>query len=160
IKQITNREQSDEKILEIANFRGIEQTNYDFNVIVIPGDNLEIRFQFNQNVYDKINVEQISSHFYNFVKQVVLNPDISLEKLSLISVEEKTKILTDFNDTKTDYPSAKTIQELFEEQVELVPNQIAVIYKGQQLTYKKLNERANKLARMLKSEGIGSDQLV
>src|SRR5699024_6652021 len=67
---------------------------------------------------------------------------------------------TDFNDTKTDYPSAKTIQELFEEQVELVPNQIAVIYKGQQLTYKKLNERANKLARMLKSEGIGSDQLV
>ncbi|MEH7653431.1 non-ribosomal peptide synthetase, partial [Bacillus safensis] len=160
ISQLTKREISNEKTLNVANLRGIEQTNYDFNIVVIPGNELEFIFQFNQNVYDERNVEQISSHFSNLVQQVVLTPDIPLEKLSVISIDEKNKILTDFNDTKTDYPRTKTIQELFEEQVELVPNQIAVSYKDQQLTYKDLNERANKLARMLKAEGVGPDRLV
>src|SRR5699024_3137847 len=52
------------------------------------------------------------------------------------------------------------IQELFEEQVELMPDRIALVYEDQQLTYRELNKQANQLARTLRIEGIGPDQMV
>ncbi|MCM3007886.1 amino acid adenylation domain-containing protein [Bacillus subtilis] len=160
IKQEMDSDQSNETKLKVANFRGEEQTNYDFNFIVIPGNNIEVRFQYNANVYDRLNVKQIGNHLTHLMNQVVLNPDVLLERLSVTTEEETTKILTTFNDTKTEYPRDKTIQELFEEQAERTPDQIAVVYEGQQLTYGELNKQANQLARTLQTEGVEPDQLV
>lgn len=54
----------------------------------------------------------------------------------------------------------KSICQLFEEQVERTPDQIAVVFEEQQLTYGELNERANRLARTLRAEGVQPDQPV
>ncbi|SPY15923.1 bacitracin synthetase 1 [Paenibacillus polymyxa] len=43
---------------------------------------------------------------------------------------------------------------------QLVPDHVAVVYEEQQLTYRKLNERANQLARKLRKEGIGRESIV
>ena len=64
------------------------------------------------------------------------------------------------NNTNTAYPEDKTIHQLFEEQVEKTPNNIAVVYEDQELTYQQLNERANQLAHHLRSLGVGPDTLV
>ncbi|WP_243236371.1 MULTISPECIES: AMP-binding protein, partial [Paenibacillus] len=47
-----------------------------------------------------------------------------------------------------------------EEQAQLVPDHVAVVYEGRQLTYRELNERANQLARRLRNEGIGRESIV
>ncbi|PGA49003.1 AMP-binding protein, partial [Bacillus pseudomycoides] len=52
------------------------------------------------------------------------------------------------------------IHELFEEQVELTPEQIAVVFGKQKLTYKQLNQRSNQLARTLRAKGVTENQLV
>ncbi|MFJ7185387.1 amino acid adenylation domain-containing protein, partial [Lysinibacillus xylanilyticus] len=62
--------------------------------------------------------------------------------------------------TQTDYPKDKTIHQLFEEQVERTPNEIAVVWEGQSLTYKELNEKANQLARAIQSKGITKNSIV
>ncbi|WP_326225819.1 amino acid adenylation domain-containing protein, partial [Bacillus subtilis] len=80
--------------------------------------------------------------------------------ISLIGEKEITQILEEFNDTKTEYPKGKTIQKLFEEQAERMPDQLAVVCEGQQLTYGELSKRANQLARTLQIEGVEPDQLV
>ncbi|MCF2715846.1 AMP-binding protein [Paenibacillus sp. UKAQ_18] len=49
---------------------------------------------------------------------------------------------------------------LVEEHAQLVPDHVAVVYEEQQLTYRKLNERANQLARRLRNEGIGRESMV
>src|SRR5690606_9093 len=61
------------------------------------------------------------------------------------------------NDTKTDYAKGKCIHELFETQVKATPNNIAVVYDDQKLTYEQLNQKANQLAHYLISLGVGSD---
>lgn len=53
-----------------------------------------------------------------------------------------------------------TFIDLFENQVGLTPNNIAVIFADRQLTYKELNSRANQLANYLKLKGISNDMLV
>lgn len=73
---------------------------------------------------------------------------------------EKHQLLITFNDTEADYPQNKTIQQLFEEQAERTPDHIAIAFKNRQLTYRELNERANRLAHSLRSRGIHPNDVV
>ena len=61
---------------------------------------------------------------------------------------------------KVAYPEDKTIHQLFEEQVEKTPDNVAAVYEDEQLTYWELNERANQLAHYLRARGVGPDTLV
>src|SRR5208282_1763604 len=74
-------------------------------------------------------------------------------------------LLVEFNDTKTDYPKDKCLHQLFEEQVQRTPDNVAVAFEGQQLrdhasacgtvlTYAQLNARANQLAHHLQALGV------
>ncbi|ASZ61283.1 hypothetical protein CLD04_08935 [Bacillus subtilis] len=151
---------SDKTKLKITNFRGDEHTNYDFNVLVMPGREMQVHLQYNANVYSRVGVEQIKDHLIHLMNQVVQNPNMLIEDLQLITKEEEQQILQDFNDTKAEYPRNKTIHQLFEEQAERVPDKVAVVFEDKQLTYRGLNERANRLARTLRNEGVEADQLV
>jgi amino acid adenylation domain-containing protein len=66
----------------------------------------------------------------------------------------------EWNDTVADYPQDQCIHHLFEEQVERVPDAIAVIFEDKQLTYRQLNSRSNQLAHHLQKLGVGSEVLV
>lgn len=66
----------------------------------------------------------------------------------------------DYNQTAAEYPREKTIHQLFEEQANRTPDQVAVVYEENQLTYRELNEKANQIARTLQSEGVHPDQPV
>lgn len=52
------------------------------------------------------------------------------------------------------------IQTWVEQTVLRLPQSIAVLHHGQQLSYRQLNERANQLAHYLRLQGAGPDQLV
>ena len=66
----------------------------------------------------------------------------------------------EWNRTKKEFPAAKCVHELFEEQAERAPNAIAVIYKDQELSYGELNRRANRLAHYLRELGVRPDDRV
>ncbi|MGQ3478678.1 amino acid adenylation domain-containing protein [Paenibacillus sp. TY11] len=62
--------------------------------------------------------------------------------------------------TLADYPRKKTIHQLFEEQVERTPEQVAVVFGDKHLTYADLNKQANQLAHVLRAKGVDTDQSV
>ncbi|PEU18351.1 non-ribosomal peptide synthetase, partial [Bacillus wiedmannii] len=66
----------------------------------------------------------------------------------------------EFNDTKFSYPKEKTIHQLFEEQVERTPENVAVVFEDKKLTYRELNEKSNQLAKLLKENDVGSEKIV
>ena len=59
-----------------------------------------------------------------------------------------------------EYPSDKTVVELFEEQVSKTPNNIAVVYEDEEITYAELNSKANQLAYKLRELGVKPDDKV
>jgi len=65
--------------------------------------------------------------------------------------KKEVQQLQAWNDTATDYPKDQTIVDLFEQQVEKTPNNIAVVFEEQQLSYQQLNDKANQLAYYLLS---------
>ncbi|MEV2607285.1 amino acid adenylation domain-containing protein [Paenibacillus larvae] len=164
--------------IKIYDFEISDQTNFDFNLVVIPSDELSVSMKFNCLVYKRNEIETIAGHIQQLVRAVIDNPSAEIDLLELITPDEKNKLLYEFNrtvgspsrsvqtqtlkgfNTKTGYPKDKTIHELFEEQAECVPDQAAIVYEGQQMTYQELNERANQLARTLQGKGVEADQPV
>jgi iturin family lipopeptide synthetase B len=143
----------------VGEMEAYEQTNYDFNIIIMPGDCLYVNFSYNALVYESDLVEYFSLHFEKVLNQVVYNPDIPVEEIEITTEGEKKKILYEFNDTVVDYPKDKTIYQVFEEQVEKTPDNIAVAFRDKRLTYREFNERSNQLARVLREKGIKADNI-
>jgi len=73
---------------------------------------------------------------------------------------ERCGLLDKWNDTRTDFRSDVCIGRWFEEQVERTPDRAAVIFRGQQLSYRELNDKAGRLARRLRELGAGPEVIV
>ena len=99
-------------------------------------------------------------HFKVLLSSIVNNPNKEISKLELLTEKEKKQILIDWNNTTVDYPQDKCIHQLFEEQVIQTPDNIAIVFEEEKLTYKQLNEKANQLANYLVKQGVKSEILV
>lgn len=129
-------------------------------VFEIDDRDRSISITFPQNTFSVNFVERMLGHFRQILETVTLNPDLELPKIDLLTSAERQELLINWNHTTIEYPHNKCIHQLFEEQVELNPHAVAVIFDNQQLTYEKLNERANQLAYYLQKMGVKPDELV
>ncbi|KKD52441.1 MULTISPECIES: non-ribosomal peptide synthetase [Paenibacillus] len=159
-EQVEEMEIDGQELSPISNVVALEQTNYDLNVVVMPGECVKIRFMYNALNYDQTDIERLHGHFVNLLEQTLLNPNVRVEELELVTAAEKQQITGEFNDTASAYPDNQTIHKLFEEQAEHTPDHIAVALDHQTLTYRELNETANRLARILRDAGVKPDEPV
>ena len=136
-------------------------SKFDLSLEVIPeNDILNLSFEYSTALFNKQFIEDLSKHYSNILTSCLDNLNVKISNICMLSEAEKNKILYDFNNTKTDYPKDKTIAELFEEQAKKTPNNTAVVFGMQKLTYKELNEKANSLAYYLRENGIETNNLV
>ena len=111
-----------------------------------------INIEYCTDLFKKETIERLFEHYINAIDFIMNDVNTKIKDIEIISNTEKNKILYEFNDTKMEYPKDKTITELFEEQVEKTPNDVAVVFEDNKLTYKEINEKANQLARYLREE--------
>ncbi|MDQ0273979.1 non-ribosomal peptide synthetase, partial [Cytobacillus purgationiresistens] len=142
----------------INNFNIFEQTNYDFNMNIFPGDQITLKITYNGHVFQTQYIEQICNHFKRLANNIVQNPDKLISDYEILTKEEISELLQ--NKTEVKYPKDKTIHELFEIQASLNPNKIAVVLDESYLTYNELNLKANILAFHLRQRGVNKQEPV
>ena len=113
---------------------------------------LNIAYDYKIDKYTSEDMKNIHNRILTIISQVLENKDIKLSDIEIVTDEEKHKLIYEFNNTKTDYPKNKTVTQLFEEQVKLTPDNVALVFEGTSLTYKELDEKANQLAYYLTHE--------
>ncbi|MCB0198176.1 MAG: AMP-binding protein, partial [Anaerolineae bacterium] len=116
--------------------------------------------EYSTDLFEAATMERFVGHYCTLLKSIVAAPDQAIADLSLLTVAERHQILVEWNDTKLEYPQDECIHHLFEAQVQRTPEAVAVVFEGQQLTYRELNQQANQLAHYLISLGVGPDKLV
>jgi amino acid adenylation domain-containing protein len=122
--------------------------------------NLIIDYDFLTDVFNVKEVEFIHQHIISLLWHALDNPVKRISELDMISEKEKRMILQEFNNTYANYPREKTVNQLFEEQALRTPDNTAIIFQDEKMTYRELNERANALAHRLIDCGIGPGVLV
>jgi amino acid adenylation domain-containing protein len=128
--------------------------------MVDTGESLIAVWKYDTALFDHDTLVRMAGHFSVLLEQIVEQPEQVIGDFSILTETEKHQILEEWNRTEVDYPLDKCIHQLFEEQVEKTPDNIAVVYEDQQLTYRELNSRANQLAHYLKELAVKPDTLV
>ncbi|BDI19846.1 hypothetical protein ANSO36C_56480 [Nostoc cf. commune SO-36] len=132
----------------------------DLNLMVMEAQGVfQLCWQYNTDLFDSSTIERMTGHFVTLLDAIVSNPIQPISQLPLLT-EVEQQLLVEWNNIQADYPQDKCIHQLFEEQVELTPDAIAVVFENQQLTYRQLNSRANQLAHYLQTLGVKPDALV
>ncbi|MFZ0634350.1 MAG: amino acid adenylation domain-containing protein [Candidatus Acidiferrales bacterium] len=138
-----------------------ETARFDVAVdIVDRPEGLKIYFEYNSELFNLSTAQRMVDHLRILLEGFVARPGARISDLSMLTETEQRQLVEDWNRTEADYPREKCVQELFEEQANLAPDTTAVVFGGARLSYRELNEKANRLARHLKRHGVGPDSLV
>jgi amino acid adenylation domain-containing protein len=147
--------------LEVEPLRG-DDLRVRFDLEVHAGERAgEIIFYwlYNRDLFDRWRMEQMGRHYLRVLEAMVVDSEQKIGNINLLGEGERRQILDEWNETRQEIPQA-TLVELFEEQARRTPEAVAVACEEQELTYGKLNERANRLARVLVGKGIGPEDVV
>jgi amino acid adenylation domain-containing protein len=157
---------------------GLQINGYDygertakFDIILYAfetGDGILFRINYCTKLYSRKTIQQLSRHFINVLEGAVRSPQLKLQEIRVLSKSEEKRLLHEFNNTHTAYPREMTIPGLFQQQVEKTPDNIAVAGKGPvgdhtgnlRLTYRELNQKANRLAHLLRRTGVTAESVV
>jgi len=123
-------------------------------------EGLEGVCEYSTDLFDEPTIFRLLGHFETLLKGVINNPNQHLSELSLLSQTERRQLLEEWNTPAEHFSSELCVHELFERQAERTPGDVAVMFEETQLSYRELNERADKLAHRLRTLGVGPEQVV
>lgn len=115
---------------------------------------------YSTDLFDDSTIKRMLGHFQTLLESIVADPEQRIADLSFLSHTERHQLLVEWNNTRVDYPQDRCIHQLFEAQVEQIPDAIALVFEDKQMTYQELNKRSNQLAHYLQKLGVGEDVLV
>ncbi|WP_406367115.1 amino acid adenylation domain-containing protein [Streptomyces sp. NBC_00645] len=115
-------------------------------------------FEYATSLFDHDTVERLAHHFVQLLEAVAADADASLSAVDITSVQER-RLLKAWNDTVVPVGEV-SVPELIAERAVVSPGAVAVEAGGVRLTFGELEVRANRLAGVLRSRGVGAESSV
>ncbi len=138
----------------------LQVSQFDLSVMIAEiSGSYSVVAQYNRDLFDDEALQRMLLHLQVIVERVLVDPEKAIANIPILTESELAHIAA-LNATKTAYPATACIHELFESQVAQTPDAVAVVFEGQELTYRQLNEHANQLAHYLCTRGVGPEVLV
>ncbi|WP_212003977.1 non-ribosomal peptide synthetase [Chitinophaga sp. HK235] len=130
-----------------------ERTNFDFGISMAPADHfISVALNYNKALYDENDIKRVVSHFHRLIAAFAECTDQPVIELEYLTAGERKELLESLNNTDVDFSDGKTLIEKFEKQVISTPDNFAVIFQDQRLTYRQLNELSNRFSWFLINE--------
>jgi amino acid adenylation domain-containing protein len=117
---------------------------------------LELAIGYDASRLAHVEAERLASRLEALIGNALVSPGAALGDLESLADKERDFLLGEINATATSFP-ADCIHTLLAQQAERSPEAWAVIAGEERLTYRELDERANRLARFLQARGVGPD---
>jgi non-ribosomal peptide synthetase component F len=124
------------------------------------GDTISGIIEYTSALFEAATVHHYIGYFLALLKAMVADDAQTIDRLPMLSEEERQQVLYEWNETGAEYSSEKCVHELFEEQVRRSPQATAVVFEKEELSYGELNARANRLAHYLRELGVQPDERV
>jgi amino acid adenylation domain-containing protein len=116
------------------------------------------RLTYNSDLFDGETIERLAGHFQTLLEAAVADPERPISQLPMLTQEETAR-LDAWNSNQAEIP-AVSLDQLVERQAADRPDAVAAEFEGSQLSYRELDERANRLAHRLRDLGAETDRPV
>ena len=108
--------------------------------------------EYRTELFSEETIIRMIGHFKELLRSIVKMPEQKIAALQMLTIAERNQLLNEFNDTTGEYSFEKSIVTLFEDQVDKTPNNIAVIFKDEHLTYNQLNKTVKPIGPLFKAK--------
>ncbi|GFG73618.1 hypothetical protein MBOT_09830 [Mycobacterium botniense] len=148
--------------LAITKLTNREYNHYPLAIQALPGPELGLRVEFDTDVFDAATIQTLIERLQRLLTAMTTNPHQPLSSIDVLDHTEHTHLDTWGNRAILTRPSPvlDSIPGLFAAQVARVPEAVALSCGGQSMTYRQLEEAANRLARVLCGYGAGPGECV
>ncbi|MCP4153131.1 MAG: AMP-binding protein, partial [bacterium] len=123
-------------------------------------DTLTFMLNYCSDLFKKETMERFFTHFLNILENVGDSRKIPLCEIEMMTEKERNQIIEEFNREESQYPIDETVILQYLRQVEATPHRIALDYKNRQITYNEMNKKATNLARLLRTKGLRTGDIV
>ena len=125
---------------------------FDLSLFVDDSDNcIQGQWNYAISLFTEDTIRRFNAMYLCVLTALVENTTQQLNQIDVLSRQERHTLLHTWNATDAPYPKDNTLYQLFEAQVDKTPDNIALVFENQQLTYRELNLRANQLARQIRA---------
>lgn len=134
---------------------------YDLNFFMVERpEGWRFSCEYRADLFEADTIGRMLGHYRTLLEGVASDPDRRLYDFPLLTDDEFRRVVVDWNETERAYPNDRCLHQLIEEHANRTPEATAVVFKHGRLTYRDLDERANRLALRLRRLGVGPDKLV
>lgn len=124
-------------------------------------DKILTNFLYNSNYYERKQVEYLAEQFLTLLESLINNSEQTISQFKIISDRQEEQLLVKFNQTtKQHHQGTLCLHERFTQQAKQTPDNVAVVFEEEKLTYRELNNQAEKLADSLQQLGVEPNVLV
>lgn len=141
-------------------FQLLEHTNFPLTLLAYGDNALVLKIEFDGHRFRNAMIDRMLGELARILTAWSEDTSGPLWQTPILTGPEERLLLRDWNATTIAYPRDSSLAQVIEDQVVLTPDADAVNYQGSRVTYKALNEQANKLARELVKYGAGPDKLI
>jgi len=152
--------------LDVESF-GLAQMEGQFELtmeLAQAGESLGGVIKYNPDLYERSTIERMEEHYRTLLVGIVAEPGRRIAEIPLLPPTEERRVVHEWNQTRRPLTRPLLVHEWFEHQVQRTPDAEAVAAPDDErrgairsLTYRELNDRANRLARRLRAEGVGPE---
>ncbi|ESA33419.1 amino acid adenylation domain protein [Leptolyngbya sp. Heron Island J] len=121
---------------------------------------LTLDWLYDASRLDLSTIQQIQRYWQTLMTAALAAPETTLAQLPLLSAAEQQTLLVDFNQATSQPSDYTSLHQWFEAQAAQTPDQAAIRFEADCLTYRQLNHRANHIAQMLRQQGVTSESVV
>jgi amino acid adenylation domain-containing protein len=139
----------------------IPHAKFDLTLDLASGPGgLRGTMEYATDLFDRATVSRMLGHFSRVLEQVAADPGLRLSEVALMGAEERRRVVEEWNPIAAPLPAEGGIARIFEARAAAAPGAVAVVRGDESLPYGELNERANRLARVLRRRGVGAESRV
>ena len=146
--------------LRVLSAKGLSQTHYPLTLVALPGDSLALQLLYDPQRFGELEIRRLLRGVKDLLVAMVEAPEAPLSTLLTLGPVEAQR-LREWNDRPLS-PGApvRQVSEILRNQALEIPEEPAVIAQDGTLTFRQLNQRADHLARTLRSLGVGRETVV
>ncbi|MCP4661244.1 MAG: AMP-binding protein, partial [bacterium] len=122
--------------------------------ILLDGDGMGGMIEYDTDLFDHTTMDRLDAHFARLLAGIAEDPTRRLGELPLLSAAERHQLLEAWNDTGAPLPRVAGVVELWSVQAARTPDRVALVLGVEQVSYRELEVRANRLAHYLQALGV------
>ncbi|WP_410586712.1 amino acid adenylation domain-containing protein [Amycolatopsis sp. lyj-23] len=151
---------ADETGLQVREVRTDAQAGYPLTLAAAPGEELTLQLWHDRGRFDDASARALLEQFVLILGRMAAAPGEPVRDLATLPDGQRRTILEKWGRTPGGPPSDRCVHEAFGEQATRIPDAPALLHAGGVVTYRELDERANRLAHWLRAAGVGPEDRV